>query len=156
MSRLLTVLFTLVLCPVYFAQTPATAEPQQPQQPQAALQTSPLMREYRGVKLGINRDAVKAAMGKTARSAADWDEFKLGGGDLMTVRYDNKDAVKTIQLYFTDPAHAPKWTEVVGNAEIQEKSTGSKYARAENKEENFWVTMFQSNTGAVTTVTLSR
>lgn len=156
MSRLLAFLFALVLCPAYFAQTPATAEPQQPQQWQAALQTLPLMREYRGVKLGINRDAVKAAVGKTARSAADWDEFKLGGGDLMTVRYDDKDAVKTIQLYFTNPAHAPKWTEVVGNAEIQEKSTGSKYARAVNKEENFWVTMFQSNTGAVTTVTLSR
>jgi hypothetical protein len=156
MSRLLAVLFALVLCPAYFAQTPAAAEPQQPQQPQAALQISPLMREYRGVKLGINRDAVKAALGKPARSAADWDEFKLGGGDLMTVRYDDKNVVKTIQLYFTDPTHAPKWTEVVGNAEIQEKSTGSKYARAVNKEENFWVTMFQSNTGAVTTVTLSR
>ena len=57
---------------------------------------------------------------------------------------------------FADPAHAPKWTEVVGNAEIQEKPTGSKYARAVNKEDNFWVAMFQSNTGAVTTVTLSR
>lgn len=156
MSRLLAVLFALVLCPALFAQTPVTAEPQQPQQPQAALQTLPLMREYRGVKLGMNRDAVKAAVGKPSRAAMDWDEFKLGGGDLMTVRYDDKGAVKTIQLYFTNPAHAPKWTEVVGNAEIQEKSTGSKYARAINKEENFWVTMFQSNTGAVTTVTLSR
>jgi hypothetical protein len=156
MSRLLTVLFALVLCPAYFAQTPATAESQQPQQPQVALQTLPMLREYRGVKLGINRDAVKAAMGKTARSATDWDEFKLGGDDLMTVRYDDKDAVKTIQLYFTNPDRAPKWTEVVGNAEIQEKPTGSKYARAVNNEENFWVTMFQSNTGAVTTVTLSR
>ena len=156
MSRFLVVLFALVSCTSLFAQTPATAEAQQPQQPQAALQTLPLMREYRGVKLGMNRDAVKAAMGKTARAAPDWDEFKLGGGDLMTVRYDDKSAVKTVQLYFTNPDRAPKWTEVVGNAEIQEKSTGSKYARAVNKEENFWVTMFQSNSGAVTTVTLSR
>jgi hypothetical protein len=156
MSRLLALLFALVLCPALFALTPATAEPRQPQQPQAALQTLPLMREYRGVKLGMNRDAVKAAMGKTARAATDWDEFKLGGADLMIVRYDDKDAVKTIQLYFTNPAHAPKWAEVVGNAEIHEKPVGSKYARAVNKEENFWVAMFQSNTGAVTTVTLSR
>jgi hypothetical protein len=43
-----------------------------------------------------------------------WDEFKLGGSDLMTVHYDDKGAVKTIQLYFTNPAHAPKWTQVVG------------------------------------------
>jgi hypothetical protein len=63
---------------------------------------------------------------------------------------------KTIQLYFTNPAHAPKWTQVVGNAEIQARPTGSKYARAVNKDENFWVAMLQSNTSAVTTVTLSR
>lgn len=156
MSGLPAFLFALVLCPALFAQTPAAAEPQQSQQPQAPLQTLPLMREYRGVKLGMNRDAVKAAVGKTSRAAMDWDEFKLGGGDLMTVRYDDRGAVKTIQLYFTNPAHAPKWTEVVGNAEIHEKPTGSKYARAVNREENFWVSMFQSNTGAVTTITLSR
>jgi hypothetical protein len=156
MCRLFAVLFTLVLYPTLIAQTPATAETQQPQQPQAALQTLPPMREYRGVKLGMNRGAVKAAMGETARAGMGWDEFKLGGSDLMTVHYDDKDAVKTIQLYFTNPAHAPKWAEVVGNAEVQEKPAGSKYARAVNKEENFWVAMFQSNTGAVTTVTLSR
>jgi hypothetical protein len=156
MSRFLVILFALVSCPALFAQTPATAEPQRPQQPQAAPQTLPLMREYRGVKLGMNRDAVKAAMGKTAQSATDWDEFKLGGGDLMTVRYDDKNVVKTIQLYFTNPARAPKWTEVVGDAEIQEQPTGSKHARAVNKEENFWATMFQSKSGDVTTVTLSR
>jgi hypothetical protein len=86
----------------------------------------------------------------------DWDEFKLGGSDLMTVRYNDKDVSKAIQLYFTNPAHAPAWTEVVGNAEIQQNPTGSRFARAENKEENFWITMFQSKTGAVTTITLSR
>jgi hypothetical protein len=156
MSGLPAFLFALVLCPALFAQTPAAAEPEQPQQPKIAIQILPLMREYRGVKLGMNRDAVKAAMGETMRAGMSWDEFKLGGSDLMTVHYDDKDAVKTIQLYFTNPAHAPKWTEVVGDVEIQEKSTGSKYARAVDKAENFWVAMFQSNTGAVTTVTLSR
>jgi hypothetical protein len=156
MSGLPACLFALALCPALFDQTPAAAKPRRPQQPKIALQILPLMREYRGVKLGMNRDAVKAAMDETTRAGMGWDEFKLGGSDLMTVHYDDKGAVKTIQLYFTNPAHAPKWTEVVGNAEIQEKPTGSKYARAVNKEENFWVAMFQSNTGAVTTVTLSR
>ena len=114
------------------------------------------MREYRCIKLGMYRDEVKAIMGKTARAGMDWDEFKLGGGDLMTARYNDKDAVKTIRLYFTNPAHAPAWTEVVGNAEIQRSSNGAKYARAVNNEENILVMMFQSKTGAVTTITLSR
>ncbi len=166
MFRLLIILFALAPggAPALYAQTPTVPEAQQaqqsqqPQQQQQAQppQVMPVMREYHGVKLGMNREGVKAVMGETARDGNNWDEFKLGGSDLMTVHYDDKGIVKTIQLYFTDPAHAPAWTKVVGNAEIQQKTTGSKYARAANKEEGFWVTMFQSKTGAVTTITISR
>jgi hypothetical protein len=166
MFRLLTILFALALCgaSALYAQTPTMPDAQQPQKAEQSQQLQkaqappilPVLREYRGVKLGMGREQVKAVMGGPAQVEKDWDEFKLGSGDLMTVRYDDKEAVKTIQLYFTDPAHAPKWAEVVGDAEIQEKSTGSKFARAMNSAENFWVTMFQSKSGAVTTITLSR
>ncbi len=164
MYRLLTILCMLVFCgaPALYAQTPSTADSQQSQQeqqqtsPEAMPVALPVMHEYRNIKLGMNREEVKEVLGKTMRAGNEWDEFELGSSDLMTVRYDGNGIVKTIQLYFTNPAHAPKWTEVVGNAEIQQKPTGSKYARAVNKEENFWVTMFQSRTGAVTTITLSR
>ena len=166
MFRLLTILFALTLCgaPAFYAQTPTMPEAQQTQhaeqshQPEQAQdsQILPVLREYRGVKLELDREQVKEVMGKAAQAGKDWDEFKLGGSDLMTVRYDDKGVVKTIQLYFTDPDHAPNWTEVVGDAEIQKKSTGSKYARAVNVDENFWVTMFQSKSGEVTTITLSR
>jgi hypothetical protein len=166
MFRLLTILLTLALCgaKALYAQTPAPHEAQQPQhaeqsqQPQRAQapEILPVLCEYRGVKLDMGREQVKAVMGGPAQSEKDRDEFKLGGGDFMTVRYGDMGGVKTIQLYFAEPAHAPKWAEVVGDAEIQEKSTGSKFARAVNKEKNFWVTMFQSKGGAVTTVTLSR
>jgi len=157
MLRQITILFALVLCgaPALHAQTPAKIEAQQTQQAQAS-EALPVMREYRGVKLEMGREQVKAVMGGAAQTGKDWDEFKLGSGDLMTVHYDDKGAVKTIQLYFTDSDHAPKWAEVVGDAEIQEKPTGSRYARAVNKEENFWITMFQSKSGDVTTITLSR
>jgi hypothetical protein len=114
------------------------------------------MREYRGVKLRMNRHEVKAAMGRTAQTGVDWDEFNLGGNDLMTVRYDGRGAARTIQLYFTIPAHAPKWIDVVGAAEIQEGPSGAKHVRAVNQEETFWIKMFQSKTGAVTTITLGR
>lgn len=157
MFKLSVTLFTLALFSVRIghARIHGPIWSHEPEQTQAA-QARPLMREYRGVKLGVAREQVKAAMGGAARAEKDLEEFKLGGGDLMTVRYDEKGAVKTIQLYFTDSDRAPKWADVVGAAEIQEKTTGSKYARAENKEENFWVTMFQSKSGAVTTITLSR
>ena len=166
MFRLLTILFALALyvAPALHAQTTnlpdsrqsqQAAQSQQPQQAQDP-QILPVLREYRGVKLEMEREQVEAAMGRPANSGKDWDEYKLGNGDLMTVRYNDKGVVNTIQLYFTDPSRAPKWTEVVGEAEIQEKSTGSKFARAVNNEENFWVTMFQRKSGDVTTITLSR
>jgi hypothetical protein len=99
---------------------------------------------------------VSVVMGNSSREGEDWEEFKLDGGDLMNVWYDSQDYVNTIQLYFTHPAHAPKWVEVVGDAEIREKSNGLKYARAMNKEEKSWVMMLQSRSGAITTITLSR
>ncbi|MEP7336171.1 MAG: hypothetical protein ABI977_00275, partial [Acidobacteriota bacterium] len=116
----------------------------------------PVLHEYRGVKLGMNRNQVKAAMDKPSNNDKDWDEFKLGDGDLMTVRYDEQNAVKTIQLYFTDSSRAPAWTEAVGSTEFQEQPNGSKVARAVIKEENFWVTMYQNKSGSVTTITISR
>lgn len=141
---------------------PASAQPpqqaiQQEQTPSpTAPQTLPVLREYRGVKLEMSREQVKAAMDKPSHKGKDWDEFKLKDDDLMTVRYDDQDLVKTIQLYFTDAARAPAWEAAVGNAEVEQKTNGSKFARAVVKEENFWVTMFQSNSGAVTTITISR
>ncbi|MEO6724613.1 MAG: hypothetical protein ABIP14_04860 [Blastocatellia bacterium] len=149
-------------------QTPSATKAQQPQQPQQqsqpqvqppaqpAQQALPVLREYRGIKLGMNREQVKAAMDKTSHTGKDWDEFKLGNDDLMTVRYDDQGAVKTIQLFFTDASRAPAWKEAIGSAEVQQQSNGSKVARAVIKDENFWVTMFQSSSGAVTTITISR
>jgi hypothetical protein len=164
MFKLLTPMFVFLLlgAPALQAQAPATVETRQPQQAQeekaslTAPAPLPVMREYRGVKLGNTREEVKAAIGRAERAENSWEEYKLDSGDLITVHYNDKGIVKTIQLYFSHPTHAPTWTEVVGNAEIQQGPTGSKYARVGISEEDFWVTMFQSKSGAVTTITLSR
>jgi hypothetical protein len=123
---------------------------------QAVPRTPPVLREYRGVKLDLNRDGVKTALGKAEQTGETWEQYMLGGGDLITVHYNSEGLVKAIQLYFTDASRAPSWTEAVGDVLIQTKPTGARFARAENKEENFWVTMFQSKNQAVTTITISR
>jgi hypothetical protein len=130
---------------------------QQEQTPSLIAQPSlPVLRQYSGIKLGMNREQVKDAMDKPSQTGKDWDEFKLKDNDLMTVRYDEQDAVKTIQLYFTDAARAPEWEKTIGSAEIQQKPNGSKFARAVIQEENFWITMYQNSSGEVTTITISR
>jgi hypothetical protein len=102
------------------------------------------------------REAVKSQFGKPSSTKKQMDEFKLDGGDLLTVRYDPKGMVKVIQLYCTDTKRAPAWEQVVGDAEIQQRSNGSKFARKVVAAEKYWITMYQSKSGLVTTITLSR
>jgi hypothetical protein len=114
-----------------------------------------VMSEYKGVKLGMNRDAVKAALGNPASSTDTSDDFKLTGEDTMTVHYDNG-GVKAIQLAFLDPKNAPPWNDVVGDAEVIETTNGAKSARKIMEAEKFWVSIYQTKDGAITRITISR
>jgi hypothetical protein len=114
-----------------------------------------VMRDYRGVKLGMKAEEVRAAMGKAELSQPDKDRFVIKGDDRLTVYYDNG-AVKAIHLYIVDPKNAPAWADVVGDAEIIEMEGGAKRARRDVPQEGFWVSMYQSKDGAMTTVTISR
>ncbi len=114
-----------------------------------------VMSEFKGVKLGISRDAVKSAMGNPENSTDTSDDFKLTGDDTMTVHYDNG-VVKAIQLAFLDPKNAPAWTDVVGDVQVTELATGAKTSRKTMEAEKFWVTIYQSKDGMTTRITISR
>jgi hypothetical protein len=114
-----------------------------------------VMSEFKGVKLGMNRDAVKSAAGNPASSSDTSDEFNLTGDDKMTVHYDNGE-VRAIQLAFSDPKNAPPWKEVVGDAEVSETPNGAKTARKIMEAEKFWVSIYQTKDGATMRITISR
>ena len=114
-----------------------------------------VMSEYKGVKLGMKRDAVKTTLGNPAESTDTSDDFKLEGDDTMTVHYENGE-VKAIQLAFLDPKHAPAWKDVVGDAEVSELSNGAKTARKTIEAEHFWVSIYQTKDGSSTRITISK
>jgi len=114
-----------------------------------------VMREFRGIKLGMKRDDVRGALGKPEISDSGKDRFKLGGDDRLTAHYEN-DTVKVIQLYFFKSNKSPKWVDVVGDTEIEQRTDGSKLARVDLTEEKFWVSMYESKSGDVITVNISR
>lgn len=113
------------------------------------------LREFHGVKLGMKRDAVQAAMGKPENTSDESEDFKLTGDDTMTVRYDNGE-VKAIQLAFLDAKNAPAWKDVVGDAEINEMANGAKTSRKVVADEKFWVSIYQSKDRTITRITISR
>jgi hypothetical protein len=114
-----------------------------------------VMNEFKGVRLGLKRDAVKAAMGNPESSTDTSDDFKLTGDDTMTVHYDNGE-VKAIQLAFLDPKNAPAWKDVVGDAELNELANGAKNARKTMEAERFWVSFYQTKDGMITRITISK
>jgi len=115
-----------------------------------------VMRDYRGIHLGMSQDEVQKALGKPDRHDKTWDEFKLEKDDLMTVRYQDG-VVNVIQLYFTDAERAPEFAEVVGgDMELTQKDNGARFARRVIPEEKFWVSMYQSGDKKVTTVTIGQ
>src|SRR5262245_4225603 len=89
------------------AQQKETPKPEsavtQPETPEAITTPPPeatrVMREFRGIKLGMNRDEVRDTLGKPEISETGKDRFKIGGEDRLTAHYENE-SVKVIQLYF--------------------------------------------------------
>lgn len=103
----------------------------------------------------MKRDDVRDALGKPEISESGKDRFKLGGDDRLTAHYEN-DSVKVIQLYFFKSNKSPKWVDLVGDTEIEQRTDGSKLARVDLPEEKFWVSMYESKSGDVITVNISR
>lgn len=114
-----------------------------------------VMREFRGVSLGMKLEDVHTKLGNPESKTEASEDYKIGGDDTMTVYYDGG-AVKTIQLLFAEPKNAPAWTEVIGNAEVKTHDNGSKTARIEVAEEKFWISMYQNKSGTMITITISR
>jgi hypothetical protein len=172
MKRLHAIFFTLLatgsLALWITAVRPLAAQQKEPRASEAAITqpaSSPeatvtpkeikVMREYRGIKLGMNRAGVRDALGKPEISEAGKDRFKIGGDDRLTIHYDN-DSVKVIQLYFYKSDKTPNWVDVVGETAVEQRPDGSKLARVDVLEEKFWVSMYVSKSGDMTTVNISR
>lgn len=156
MKLLLSIFITLLVTVAQLqAQQKATSETVGQETIAAASKNIKVMREFRGIKLGMKRDDVRDALGKPEISESGKDRFKLGGDDRLTAHYEN-DSVKVIQLYFFKSNKSPKWVDVVGDTEIEQRSDGSKLARVDLPEEKFWVSMYESKSGDVITVNISR
>jgi hypothetical protein len=151
MNRLVKVALVLVLASglALCAQSVSS----EPQDPQAA--PVKVMREYKGVKLGLSRDQVHTALGKPATTSDNLEDYNLSGDDSITVHFDNGE-VKAITISFLDPKNAPAMKDVVGeNAEISQLDNGATLARTNVSAEKFWVSYYKSKDGATTRITIS-
>lgn len=118
-------------------------------------QAKKVLNEFHGVKLGMKPADVKIALGKPESSSESREEYTFDGENSITVHYE-AGVVKAIQIYFTDGAKAPGWTDVVGDAPVEEMANGAKAARKVVDSEKYWVSMYRSKDGTTVRITISR
>jgi hypothetical protein len=114
----------------------ATAAPQsQTQTPQAA--AAPLYKEYRGVKLGMKADEVRAKLGKPQEKSDVMDFYVFNDHERARVYYRDGKASAVIATYIGKDA-APAPAAVLGT-EVEAKPDGSMYQMKPYKQAGYWV-----------------
>lgn len=142
----------LALASFTFAQT--TAQTPRPTPPpaeaaragatdaKAAATTSapaaPLYGEYRGVKLGMTADEVRAKLGKAEEKSDAMDFYVFSGTERARVYYRDGKASAIIATYIGRDAQAPSPAAVLGE-EIEAKADGSMYKMTTYPQAGYWI-----------------
>ncbi len=113
----------------------------------------PLYTDFRGVKLGMTPEDVRAKLGNPVVKDAEMDYFVLGDTVTAQVVYDAAHKVKMISVDYANGTGAPDYHSVVGN-ELTTKPDGSAYAMVRYESRGFWVS-YNRTAGTVTVVTVT-
>lgn len=150
MNRLVKVVVVSALASGFALCAPGVRSAQEP-----ANGSLKVMREYKGVKLGLSRDQVHTALGKPETTSDNLEDYHLSGDDSLTVHFENGE-VKAITISFLEAKNAPAMKEVVGETpEISQLENGATLARTNVTGEKFWVSYYKSKDGSTTRITIS-
>ena len=112
----------------------------------------PLFSEYKGLRLGMTAQEVRAKLGSPTVKGDDQDYYVISETETAQFAYDKAQKVVTISIDYTG-AGAPDYRNVVG-ASIDENSDGSLYKLVRYEAHRFWVS-YNRTSGASPTVTIT-
>ena len=116
----------------------------------AAMQ-QPLYAEYKGVRLGLSAEEVRAKLGTPAIKDSDQDYYVFSENETAQIVYDASQKVVTISVDYLGGIGAPDYKAVVGG-ELERTADGSLYRMV--RYEALWVS-YNRTAGPVVTVTLT-
>lgn len=143
----------LTLASFTFAQSPAQTPQQTPPAAEAAgadatatkpatktaaAPAVPLYGEYKGVKLGMSADEVRAKLGKAEEKSDAMDFYVFSNAERARVYYQNGKASAIIATYIGRDSQAPAPAAVLGE-EIEAKADGSMYKMTMYPQAGYWV-----------------
>lgn len=112
----------------------------------------PLFSEYKGIRLGMTAQEVRAKLGDPKLKADDQDYYVISETESAQFAYDKTQKVVTISIDYTGPG-SPDYRNIVG-ASIDEREDGGLYKMVRYEAQRFWVSYCRT-AGASPTVTIT-
>ena len=113
----------------------------------------PRFREYRGVRLGMSVDEVRAKLGTPSMKYGDQDLFVISENETAQIFYDSAQKVVTISIDYLGGIGAPDYKAVV-DGELETTANGSLYKLVRYESQGFWASYHRTKS-AVPTVTVT-
>jgi hypothetical protein len=155
MKRILLVVFALVIACAGLvmnanaqkARAATTAEP---------IGQQPLYSDYKGVRLGMTPQEVRAKLGNPVLKDEELDYFVFPDNVTAQIAYDGAHKAKAISVDFPGGVGAPDYKAVVGN-ELDTRPDGSMFKLIRYESLGFWVS-YNRTAGptVIVTVTIQR
>jgi hypothetical protein len=121
----------------------------------SAVSPTPLISDYKGIRLGMTSTQVRAKLGDPTLKADDQDYYIISPSESLQVAYDATHKVVTISIDFSGTA-APDYRNVIG-ASIDQMTDGSLYKLVRYEAQGFWVSYNRTaGTAPVVTITIQK
>lgn len=123
--------------------------------PLTGAQPQPLFSEYKGIRLGMTAQEVRAKLGDPTVKGDDQDYYSFSEIESAQFAYDKALKVVTISIDYTG-AGAPDYRNIVGPS-IDERDDGSLYKLVRYEAQHFWVSYCRSaGTPRIVTITIQK
>lgn len=113
----------------------------------------PLFSEYKGIRLGMTAQEVRAKLGEPTLKADDQDYYVISQTEAAQFAYDKTQKVVTISIDYYTGVGAPDYHNVVG-ADIETRADGSLYKLVRYEAQKLWVS-YNRTSGASPIVTIT-
>lgn len=118
-----------------------------------AVAQQPLYTDYKGVRLGMTPQEVRAKLGDPVLKDDELDYFVFSESVTAQVAYDKAHKVKTISVDYAGGTGAPEYRSVVGS-ELDSRPDGSVYKILRYEGLGFWVS-YNRSAGPLSVVTIT-
>jgi hypothetical protein len=114
----------------------------------------PLYTEYKGVRIGMTADEVRAKLGQAALKADDQDFYVFSDTETAQIAYDSAHKVISISVDYMGGVGAPDYHTVVGG-NIEVKPDGAIYKLVRYEQFGVWVSYNRPPGNPFVTVTIT-